>query len=466
MRYLEMVKARLKNIAKEKGRIMQDVLIRLLKNACACLVVASLLLSIAEKPMTVSCHEDLNSYNFQADSYVFINETKWSSTGKFYMNWVLEPGDSGCSGVEVAGRDGNGDIVVLAELPVTTTEYQIKGAAAFAYEFFIVQPYIQDGTERIYGQSAECENRYYGGGYFISDGIVGVKYPSQAQIRKMYKKLNPKDKKNKFKQFPKNKKPYGKGVVANSTLKNGLNTLNFVRYVAGISSNVEIKKEYQSKAQAAAVVNYNDKTSVISHYPSKPSGMSNSLYKLGASGASSSNIAAGYSSLYDGIVHGWMSDSKLSNIDRVGHRRWCLNPSMKYTGFGIDANIYTMYCFDKSGSEEEVHGVHWPAQNTPLNFFHKSDAWSISMGIAIDNPKKVKVTLTRKRGNKQKQWVFTSKNKDRAGKFMSVDNTRYGQNGCIIFRPKSIDYKKGDCFSVKISGTEFSFSYKVKFFSL
>ena len=404
-------------------------MIRLLKNICVCLVLASLVLSLAEKPMTAFCQEDFSSYYFQADCSIYQSESQWSSAGAFCMSWVLEPGKNGCSGVEVAGRDENEQIVVLAELPVTTTEYEIKGAAVFAYKSFIVQPYIQKGRERIYGHSAEHGNgRYalYTDGYVISDGIMGVNYPSQAQIRKMYKKLSPKDKKNKFKQFPKNKKPYGKGAVAN----------------------------------------YNDKSSTISHHLSQPLGMSNTFYKLGVSGASSSNIAAGYSSLYNAIVNGWMWDSDLSNINRLGHRRWCLNPSMKYTGFGIDNNIYTMYCFDKSGSADQVHGVHWPAQNTPLSFFHKSDAWSISMGTIIENPKKVKVTLTRKRGKKQKQWVFTSKNKNKTGKYLNVDNNGYGQKGCIIFRPKSMDYKKGDCFTVKISGTEFAFSYKVKFFSL
>ena len=193
-------------------------MIRLLKNICVCLVLASLVLSLAEKPMTAFCQEDFSSYYFQADCSIYQSESQWSSAGAFCMSWVLEPGENGCSGVEVGGRDENEQIVVLEELPVNTTEYEIKGAAVHAYKSFIVRPYIQKGRERIYGHSAEHVNgRYalYTDGYVISDGIMGVNYPSQAQIRKMYKKLSPKDKKNKFKQLPKNKKPYGKGAVAN-----------------------------------------------------------------------------------------------------------------------------------------------------------------------------------------------------------------------------------------------------------
>ncbi|MDY3908633.1 MAG: hypothetical protein SOZ48_02720 [Eubacterium sp.] len=137
---------------------------------------------------------------------------------------------------------------------------------------------------------------------------------------------------------------------------------------------------------------------------------------------------------------------------------------MNYTGFGIDGNVYAMYSFDKSGCESGVHGVHWPAQNTPLSLFDKADAWSISMGTVIEKPKKVKVTLTRKRD--QKQWVFTSKNKKKTGNYMNVNNDNYGQKGCIIFRPKTVNYKKGDSFTVKISGIDYSFCYDVNFFSL
>lgn len=439
-------------------------MIKILRNASVCILAVSLLLSVNESNIIVSRAEFLPYDSEITQSSVWINGYGWSSTGEVRLSWFLEPGDSGCSGVEVAGVDRNGEITVLAELPVTNTEYLIKGAAAFGYATFIVRPYIQEGEQRIYGQQDEKNNDLYIDGYFISDGVTGVKYPSRAQIRKMYKKLSPKNKKNKYEKAPKNKKPYRKGAVAKSTLKNGLNTLNFIRYVAGISSDVKVKQSYQTKAQAAAVVNYNDKTSWISHYPAKPAGMNNSLYKQGASGSASSNLAAGQSTLYNAIVNGWMSDSDSYNITRVGHRRWCLNPSMKYTGFGIDGNVYAMYSFDKSGGESGVHGVHWPAHNTPLSLFDKADAWSISMGTVIEKPKKIKVTLTRKRD--QKRWVFTLKNKKKTGNYMNVNNDSYGQKGCIIFRPKSIKYKKGDSFTVKISGTDFSFSYDVNFFSL
>lgn len=394
-----------------------------------------------------------------AQNQTFVSLKVMLSSGK--LTWsILRQGDNGCSGFELFGRDRDGNLVLLADLPATATTYNVKEPGM--YSEFVLRPYYLDGTERIYERSAEKKNINYTDGYILKDGIVGVQSHTQAQIRAMYKKLSPKNKKNKYKKKPRNKKPFTKGAVANSTLKNGLNTLNFVRYVAGISYDVKIKKSYQSLAQAAAVVNYNDKSDWISHYPKRPAGMSKALYKEGSAGSSSSNLGAGHLTLYDDIVGGWMSDAADSNIGSVGHRRWCLNPSMKYTGFGIDNDIYAMYSFDKSAGDVSVHGVHWPAENTPLELFHNDDPWSISMGTTVQ--KDITVTLVRARD--KKQWVFTSKNKKKNGNYMNVNNVGYGQEGCIIFRPKSIKYKKGDKFMVTVKGTDFSFSYDVNFFSL
>lgn len=76
---------------------------------------------------------------------------------------------------------------------------------------------------------------------------------------------------------------------------------------------------------------------------------------------------------------------------------------------------------------------------------------------------KVKVTLTRKRGKKTKKWTFSSK---KSNGYFNVENSYYGQQGCIIFRPKNISYRAGDTFKVKITGLDETVSYQVKFFKL
>lgn len=391
--------------------------------------------------------------------YLFRNMEAHFSNDALEFIWSLKSTEN-VDGIEILAEDRDGIEKTLDTLSPTAAEYSIT-ENIYTYRKIKITYYRSDGIQKIYGSPWEIENILFSE-YLLKDGITGIQYHTQDEIRNMWKKYSPKDIKDKYTSKPKNKIPYKKGSVADSTLKNGVNTLNFIRYVAGISSDVTIRDSYQSLAQAAALVNFNDKSDWISHFPSKPKGMNDELYEEGYEGSSSSNLGAGHHNLYASIL-GWMSDSDSSNIDRVGHRRWCLNPSMKYTGFGIDNNIYSMYVFDKSGSDNGIHGVSWPAQNTPLNLFHNEDAWSISMGIPVPE-NDCKVVLTRKRDNRK--WSFTMKNSNKNGNYMNINNDNRGQIGCIIFRPKKIKYKNGDSFQVDISGKDFSFSYNVNFFSL
>lgn len=256
---------------------------------------------------------------------------------------------------------------------------------------------------------------------------------------------------------------YKAGQLKKASLKDGLNALNTVRYIAGIPANVKLDDNYNSLAQAAALVNAANKQ--LSHNPSKPSGMSDSLYKKGKKGASSSNLAM-YglpTSLSFSVLHQWMYDSD-SNISGVGHRRWILNPAMEKTGFGYVNGYSAMYTFDNASEADETdyYGVVWPAQNMPLDYFNDSQAWSVNMGdkfaVNLDH---VKVTLTRSRDGKK--WTFS---KDKSDGYFNVNNSYYGMTGCIIFCPENIKYRAGDKFDVKITGFDPTISYSVKFFKL
>lgn len=293
---------------------------------------------------------------------------------------------------------------------------------------------------------------------------INVEYHTEHEIRSYLekKKINL-DKKSSFAVTPSASKPYKTGKLSDATLKSALNIVNAVRYIAGIDDNLKLNNSYNEMAQAAALLNAANKQ--LSHYPSKPSGISSSIYNLGYQGASSSNLA--WSSWETGfgykIVHQWMDDGDASNIDRVGHRRWILHPPMKKIGFGQvnEGGTYAaMYAFDNAFGETSYYGVAWPAQNMPLEFFGDNYPWSISMGKVID-ASKVKVTLVRKSDNKK--WVFSKKSKSG---YFNVENSNYGQNGCIIFRPNNITYKAGDKFTVNITGLDQKVSYEVKFFSL
>lgn len=269
-----------------------------------------------------------------------------------------------------------------------------------------------------------------------------------------------------FQENPVTEAPFGLGKLSNETLDSAVKMLNQIRYIAGIPYDVALDDSYNEKAQAASLVNYvNGK---MTHYPTKPEGMADEMFALGESGAGSSNIAWGSGTswkLNHFIVMSWMEDGDSSNIDRVGHRRWLLNPSMKKTGFGLvngsKGTHSAVYAFDRSGQAEH-YGVMWPAQNMPTDYFNNKFPWSVSMGTEVD-ASAVAVTLTR--ASDGRVWNFSQSSADGA---FYVNNDNYGQKGCIIFRPNDVaSYQDGDSYHVNITGLSGGdVSYTVNFFDL
>jgi uncharacterized repeat protein (TIGR02543 family) len=289
--------------------------------------------------------------------------------------------------------------------------------------------------------------------------FMNVKTPSQEEIRRYLRTNNvTADTATKYASKPAFKKPYKAGKLTKTSLKSALKMLNNVRYIAGIDHNVKLDTAYTQKAQAASLVNAANNE--LSHFPRKPAGMAKSLYNLGVAGAASSNLGMGYSNLNQAILHGWMADEDSSNIDRIGHRRWILNPAMARTGFGSVGAYTAHYVFDEERLSA-YHSVAWPAQNMPLEYFGNDYPWSVSTGTPLA---KKKVTVALKRKSDAKTWRFSSAKSDG---YFNVDNDNYGKTGCIIFRPESITYKAGDVFDVTITGeNDARLTYTVKFFSV
>lgn len=156
-------------------------------------------------------------------------------------------------------------------------------------------------------------------------GSLNVAYHTQAEISARIKSdgVTQQDPLN-YAMDPLFTPPYDNaGTLAPDTLNNAMKMMNQIRYIAGLQDNVTLNEEYNQKAQAAAYVNLLNRK--LSHYPTKPAGMADSMYNLGRSGASSSNLvmASWNRSLNSTIVQGWMEDGDSSNIDRVGQRhKW------------------------------------------------------------------------------------------------------------------------------------------------
>src|SRR5207248_7661158 len=86
----------------------------------------------------------------------------------------------------------------------------------------------------------------------------------------------------------------------------------------------------------------------LTHTPENP-GWPEGDYKFAYEGTTHSNIYAETGTLAAShSVEGYMNDSDPGNIDRLGHRRWCLNPAMLKTAFGVEDHYSAMWSFDSS----------------------------------------------------------------------------------------------------------------------
>ncbi len=257
--------------------------------------------------------------------------------------------------------------------------------------------------------------------------------------------------------------PYKAGIVSKEYLNDALNMLNQIRYIAGLSNTVSLNDSYTELVQVGSFLNAVNNQ--LSHYPEQPDDMDDELYEKGYTGASSANIAMSTGDLtISRSVLLWMDDSDAYNIDRLGHRRWILNPGMQQTGFGYAKNssgaTYTsMYSFDNAFSSMGIQGVAWPAREMPLRYFGNNMAWSYSYGESLSN---IEVKLSCITEGKQQVWNFSESSSDG---YFNVENSNYGQKGCVIFRPNNISISDGDSYVVTITQEgELLAQYVVNFF--
>lgn len=296
-----------------------------------------------------------------------------------------------------------------------------------------------------------------------------VRYAQEHPPGKTYFDINGKmlgDYEISYETKPRTSGDYRAGELSLQEQVSALNTIRLIRYIAGLSDNVYLFDPYTNRAQSAALINYiNGKAS---HDPAIPDGADNTLAaraKLGAANSNIDRVSWKNNSLKSSILYAWMYDSDEANIKTLGHRRWILNPELVMTGFGsvtgAKGTVNTMYVKNDTVASEMVSGICWPARNTPVSFFDPSSAWSISLGEDVDSSDVV-VSLMRVRDHKR--WSFRSAYSD--GEFY-VDNHNYGQNGCIIFKPKNIgQIQPGDKYAVYITYSNNIISYEVNFFDL
>lgn len=287
---------------------------------------------------------------------------------------------------------------------------------------------------------------------------------------------------NYFEVNPSFSAPYSAGKLKDNILKDGLNATNFARYLAGLPDDITLDYTIEEQQQAGAVLVSTN--GALSHYPAKPTDMSEEFYQLGYSATTSSNLSAGRSSLYETVMYGYMSDNGTNNLDTVGHRRWIINPEMKQTMFGLAMNssskystYSSMYAFNRDRDENEVQYdyIAWPSAGVfPNDLLLANDPWSVSLNTnTYDKTKSSDITVSLTRERDQKTWSFDHSDHNYSGDFFNVQLSNYGIDFAIIFRPGDVtEYKKDDVFHVKIDGlyntdgSKTSISYTTSLFQL
>jgi hypothetical protein len=239
------------------------------------------------------------------------------------------------------------------------------------------------------------------------------------------------------------KEPAGMAAERGAALRR----LNAYRYLAGVPYDVTLDDDYNAACEAGAKLCA--KMGRLAHTPENP-GLPKEEFDLAFKGTSRSNLGAGYPTL-SRALDGWMEDSDSGNIERLGHRRWCLNPAMQKTGFGRAGEFTAMYSIDmtrKTVRDDDV--ICWPARGPmPVEYFNKSGyGWSVSLNSRkYSKPGKdveVKVYAADKNGDKVGEPLkINSFNVDTA--FMGVPN-------CIIFRPEKAPVAAGRRYVVEIEG--------------
>ncbi len=260
------------------------------------------------------------------------------------------------------------------------------------------------------------------------------------------------------------------GKLSQATLDEALAHLKAYRYLAGVPyKDIVLNGRYNSESQHASVL-----LAVLGrldHKPRRPGSVPEEFYKTGYAGTSHSNLAMGRTRLTQSL-NSWMNDSDPSNIDRIGHRRWCINPSMKQTGFGIYGKFSAVWALDGSRKPKpKFDHIPWPGKGYhPAEYFGKDWAWNVSL-----NPKKYAKPV--KGVAKATVWKlddqFKNKGEPLKLNYYNVNLDGFGVPYCIIFRPDGISLTPGSRYRVQIDGIKpkrgkepAAIRYVVEFFRL
>ncbi len=224
-----------------------------------------------------------------------------------------------------------------------------------------------------------------------------------------------------------------------------LHRLQMYRHLCGLPwERMQLVPEWNLRCDAAAEVCRAN--GGLDHTPAKPAGFDEARYKLGYEGASNSNLSRG--TTLPRSIDGYMDDSDPSNIDRIGHRRWCLNPALERTGFGAADDYSAMWSMDSSGSPTKgLSEVCYPPRgHVPVDLHAADRAFSIALWRgAMPKQERLVVRIV----PLDADWL-------EAGEPLELDHCAvadggYGGAPCIVFRAPRLRVAAGAAYRVRVS---------------
>ena len=271
-----------------------------------------------------------------------------------------------------------------------------------------------------------------------------------------------------YEETPSISEPLVIGRPSDNAIVNGIKAINYARYLANLPYDLTVSGELSAEAQYGAFVM--NATDQFTHTPVDDGSLPRDIFARGRDAVGSSNIGMGYrgiKALYE-FNMSCMHDSDNQNIDRVGHRRWLLNPNMQTVGMGISGPYCAAKIFDRSRQpREEPEFIAWPGAGVfPIRTdFQLSDlAWSISLDKELGQIQDAAVIVTRTNDNKT--WIFDEVgSREGTLEYFNIDNGIFGFGPALIFRPDLGEISHGDEFKVSFAVSDtVSGEYTVKFF--
>jgi hypothetical protein len=229
-----------------------------------------------------------------------------------------------------------------------------------------------------------------------------------------------------------------------------LRQLKAYRYLAGLPYR-HLTLDRHFSALAADAADICRRLGHLTHAPENP-GLPAEQYERARLATKNANLAFGVPDLATAVAL-WIDDSDERNIDRLGHRRWCLNPSMGKTGLGRVDQFAAMWVTDQVvPAFEDFAFVAYPVAGfMPIAFFNERRAWSLTLNPRDFRPPRigqVEVRLYRVEG--------PSADLDHPLEldYSAVENSGFGLPNCLIFRPRSFEVQVGKRYWVDVKHLE------------